>query len=708
MATILTVKSGNWSDPTVWNLNRIPQNLDDVIISNGHTIIYDYWMNDNDFPKGLNSLSINGNSQLTVLKASRETNTRLKLYGIVYGLNRNYSIFDWGRENDYIPINVQAEIVKNRAGIYINGNSLQVFLYGADPGVWETQAVQSSLSGSNIIYVDVSNGFSVSPGDKIFIEVEYRGYYNCIKTVQSFDSQTGKIILDSSLPYAVEVGNYVLKLTRNLKLIDLLNSFDSTSFLFRMNYIVISEFTKMGNFYFNGWRFFHESNNIIFSKVSIIAKATDLVSFNTGRNISVLNSYLIGGFSLNQNLFLKDSYILREVCRTSNVYIENCKILNFGHFIYGGFVYIKDKNLLCRNGTVLFDETYGWSSLNSKNFVVEKTNYFTSKINGNFVFHSDNNNLYNLIFSFNDFIKVYEGSYILLKGINSNKFLVLNRYGKAYLDFNIRKNYNYSLKFELIWNNSGTENSYMYLDFPLTASGDYTISVYAQRDSNNINAKIQLIDEETDTVVKESNLLTDINSWQKFELNYNFQSGKQYKVRLYAEGLGNVYWDINPNNESYFQNQIEEQLINNVLSQFKCQTLIGKISEIDCNNKKIKVIDNNNYIWTVNFADNIKFYDKKGNEIACADLNINDEVLISGKQIQEYQIDKTHYIRILTPAPKPITYTKYDLRKDYDNPKPGEIKSIEDYFKIVSGITLNEYYFIRNFFNQYAVPCIYL
>ncbi|MEM5831405.1 MAG: hypothetical protein QXO40_04335, partial [Candidatus Aenigmatarchaeota archaeon] len=36
------------------------------------------------------------------------------------------------------------------------------------------------------------------------------------------------------------------------------------------------------------------------------------------------------------------------------------------------------------------------------------------------------------------------------------------------------------------------------------------------------------------------------------------------------------------------------------------------------------------------------------------------------------------------------------------------IKSIEDYFKIVSGITLNEYYFIRNFFNQYAVPCIYL
>lgn len=49
-----------------------------------------------------------------------------------------------------------------------------------------------------------------------------------------------------------------------------------------------------------------------------------------------------------------------------------------------------------------------------------------------------------------------------------------------------------------------------------------------------------------------------------------------------------------------------------------------------------------------------------------------------------------------------------DLRKDRNNPKPQQIYSIDDYFKIVSGITLAEYYFVRNFFDQYAVKCIYL
>ena len=37
MPSIVAIKSGNWNDPTVWHLNRIPE-IDDIVFSNGYTV----------------------------------------------------------------------------------------------------------------------------------------------------------------------------------------------------------------------------------------------------------------------------------------------------------------------------------------------------------------------------------------------------------------------------------------------------------------------------------------------------------------------------------------------------------------------------------------------------------------------------------------------------------------------------------------------
>lgn len=72
-----TVKSGNWSDPTVWDKGRAPIPGEFTQIQYGHEIIFD--ADQNEFENGI-SLSLNG-----ILDFAPDINTYFKINSISGG-----------------------------------------------------------------------------------------------------------------------------------------------------------------------------------------------------------------------------------------------------------------------------------------------------------------------------------------------------------------------------------------------------------------------------------------------------------------------------------------------------------------------------------------------------------------------------------------------------------------------------------------------
>ena len=59
MPTLTSVKSGRWSDPTTWDLNRTPAAGDQVVIASGHTVTYDVVENSSlDVELGVSASSV--------------------------------------------------------------------------------------------------------------------------------------------------------------------------------------------------------------------------------------------------------------------------------------------------------------------------------------------------------------------------------------------------------------------------------------------------------------------------------------------------------------------------------------------------------------------------------------------------------------------------------------------------------------------------
>ncbi|MFQ6027210.1 MAG: G8 domain-containing protein, partial [Dehalococcoidia bacterium] len=108
-STIFSVQTGNWSNPSIWNLGRTPQTGDDVIISPWTTITYDVASD-----QVLGQVIVDG-----TLTFSRAVDTRMKVADhIVVGFHAPDALvsldggfLDLGTPADPIPAGVDAEII---------------------------------------------------------------------------------------------------------------------------------------------------------------------------------------------------------------------------------------------------------------------------------------------------------------------------------------------------------------------------------------------------------------------------------------------------------------------------------------------------------------------------------------------------------------------------------------------------------------------
>lgn len=543
MATIYTVSSGNWSDPNIWSLGRVPQDSDDVIIENGHVVIYDYDMS--SFVNGLNSLRINGNNSLTVLKASRDVNSVLKVNGYVSGSKLEYSVFDWGRENDVIPINVVAKVIRRASQMW--GNNLQIYFYGADPGVWITTINRDVPAGSNIIYVDVLNGFRVNVGDRIWIEVDYSNYVKIERVVIDFDVVNGIIVLDKNIPFSVSSGNYVVKLSRNLIIED--NTLTA-------NYVVYVEkmITKWGNLFYEKSGFLGLSN-WVYIKNSVFLSSMNGYIIEGVNNLFIDNCFLGNRFIFyNTTAKISNSILNAEyISRFSDLDFDNVKVLNTAHIDIRNKVFVKnsfyrnfeDLIYLPNNYLVFKDTNF---EKYSKGLAEDIRKHFGTKAY-----------LYNCpdVLGVLDNLKGGDDeTYVLYRNDNLKKFKVLNCYGKAVLNTSIKKSFGYSLQFNINYAGLGGLIPFLYYDFRVQGEGNCIFLVFVYRNSSEVVPKLQVLNKFKEVLNEASGLL--VGDWELLRVSCNLDKG-EYIVRLRAEGLGDVYWDVDPFDDNFFQRAIMEK-----------------------------------------------------------------------------------------------------------------------------------------------------
>jgi|GEM_PF-1990156 len=122
--SVSSLRSGNWSDPTVWTTGKAPQAGEGVAIKPGHVVTYDVAST-----AVLGDVTVEG-----TLKFSRTINTLFKTAGNFLVLNGGY--LDMGKEGDYIPQSTRSELVfvlsQSQADSFVGGPAFQV----ADKGLW--------------------------------------------------------------------------------------------------------------------------------------------------------------------------------------------------------------------------------------------------------------------------------------------------------------------------------------------------------------------------------------------------------------------------------------------------------------------------------------------------------------------------------------------------------------------------------------------
>ncbi len=165
--TIVSVQSGNWSNPATWSLGRVPKAGDIVDINAGTTVTYD--VNDTTDSAPLNTVEIENGATLTF---STTTSTQMYVVNLVV---LQGGTLDIGTQANPIPSNVTATVVWVNQALNTTldpaqyGNGLialgTVNTYGAVKSPYATLS-QNANAGATVLHLAApATGWQV--GDKL-------------------------------------------------------------------------------------------------------------------------------------------------------------------------------------------------------------------------------------------------------------------------------------------------------------------------------------------------------------------------------------------------------------------------------------------------------------------------------------------------------------------------------------------------------------
>jgi hypothetical protein len=231
VATLTSVKSGRWSDPTTWDLGRVPAAGDQVVIASGHTVTYDIVEGSaNDVVLGTagNSLDIDIYGTLQ-FDTSATQPLSLRFNGYIY--LRSTGKFICGTEDQPMPVKVT--IYKATAGYYMFyfDNGAQISLVGSpnipyDPqqGWYRFVTTLASAASSGATQITVTDDLNWQVGDYIVmprLPISEDGYMNPPGGRFAFLAQVtavsgNTLTLSNSLPHAYPAGAWVAKVNRSI------------------------------------------------------------------------------------------------------------------------------------------------------------------------------------------------------------------------------------------------------------------------------------------------------------------------------------------------------------------------------------------------------------------------------------------------------------------------------------------------------------
>jgi len=211
MVTVTSVASGNWETTTTWDTGTVPVNGDTVIISAGHTVIFD--ADQSTFANGLAGLTVNG----TLKFITDGTVTYLKMAGHISGTGDFYC----GTEDSPIPAPTTSEPVV--ATICFNGNyrftlTGELVFYGE---MREGYATTATESGSTDTTITLTDNLNLRAGDVVYISHPTAGANATKHTVQDYNSNTKVVTFTSQLGRTISSGAGVTLDSRNIQCMNL-------------------------------------------------------------------------------------------------------------------------------------------------------------------------------------------------------------------------------------------------------------------------------------------------------------------------------------------------------------------------------------------------------------------------------------------------------------------------------------------------------